>query len=170
MSISLSSFFLEEWPGANRSHRSFTLKKRAMRSTKFVFFVCFWQLLLIFPFLCPRAKRSHRSSLCRSFLKSEGSDSISSLFTKKLPWGIALIALNKRVIVSELLPSIFKKERGEWFALFQDWIAISLFNLHKKRAIGSKNHRANSQPCLTVYMSEKGTIVFLVDILCKINL
>ena len=35
---------------------------------------CFDSYSLIFPFLCPKANRSHRSSLRRSFLKINGSN------------------------------------------------------------------------------------------------
>ena len=41
-----------------------------------------------FPFLCPRANHSRRSSLICSFLKSDLSDSLPPLFTKELPWAI----------------------------------------------------------------------------------
>ena len=41
---------------------------------------CFW---LLFPFLCPRTNHSRCSSLCRSFLKSNGSNLLSSFFTKE---------------------------------------------------------------------------------------
>ena len=39
--------------------------------------------LLLFPFLCPRTNHSRCSSLCRSFLKSNGSNLLSSFFTKE---------------------------------------------------------------------------------------
>ena len=55
------------------------LKKRAIRSKKIVFFVCFLQFFsTVSPFLNPRAKCSR----C-SFLKSDGSD---WLFTKEWLW------------------------------------------------------------------------------------
>ena len=38
------------------------------------------------PFLCPRAKNSCPFLLSRSFLKSDWSDSLPSLFTKERPW------------------------------------------------------------------------------------
>ena len=66
-------------------------------------------------FSCPRASRSHRSSLRRSLQKSDGSD---LLFSKK--------------------ESLFRS-----FA-------------HKKRAIRSKNQRANSQPC-RAFCGRKGS-------------
>ena len=54
---------------------------RANRSIKkFVFFLCFWQF---FPLLCLRANHSRRSSLIRSFLKSDMRDSLRSLRTKE---------------------------------------------------------------------------------------
>ena len=40
------------------------------------------------PFLCPRVNRSCPSSLIFSFLKSDLSDSLLSLFTKEWPWVI----------------------------------------------------------------------------------
>ena len=44
--------------------------------------------LTVFPFLCPRANHSHRSSLILSFLKSDLRDSLPSLFTKEQLWPI----------------------------------------------------------------------------------
>ena len=52
-----------------------------------IFLFVFDSFSLLFPFLCPRANRSHRSLLSRSFLKSYRSDLLSSLFTKERPWG-----------------------------------------------------------------------------------
>ena len=60
---------------------------------KIVVFVCSFQF---FPFLWPRANRSCRSSLIRFFLKSDLSDSRSSLFTKERPEGFAQVAHNKK--------------------------------------------------------------------------
>ena len=99
MSNWLSSLFKKELPCANCSPRSLqksnisdslviqmnnwiALKKQVICS-KNVFFVCFWQFS---PFLCPRVNRSHRSSLSRSFLKSDGSNSLSLLFKKEQMW------------------------------------------------------------------------------------
>ena len=52
---------------------------------KFIFSVCFWQF---FPFLYPRANRSRRCWLICSFLKSDLSDWLPSLFTKEQKWAI----------------------------------------------------------------------------------
>ena len=56
---------------------SLALKKRAIRSKKSIFL----QFFTVFPLLCPRANRS-----CCSFLKINGSDLLSMLFTKERPW------------------------------------------------------------------------------------
>ena len=46
--------------------------------------------------------------------------------------------------MSDSLPLLFKKERPEKFAFRKERIAIRSF-AHKKQAIRTKNHRANSQ-------------------------
>ena len=84
VSKSLSSLFIKEQPWANRSRRSLknsdmsdlfvirgriALKKRVICSNTFQFFFVFDGFSLLFPFLCPRAKRFLHSSLCHSFFK-----------------------------------------------------------------------------------------------------
>ena len=46
----------------------------------------FHMFLTVFPFLCPKALRSHRSFLSCSFLMSNMSDLITLLFTKERTW------------------------------------------------------------------------------------
>ena len=68
---------------------SFALKKMGNSLKKISsFHHVFDSFSLFFPFLCPRENCSHRSSLCRSFLNRDRSNSLSSLFTKKRPQGI----------------------------------------------------------------------------------
>ena len=86
----LSLLFTKEWPWANCSHRSlkrvmlvicsFALKKRAIRSKKFVFSPCFWKIFTAFPLFI--LYRSRHSSLCHSFLKSDRSNKLLLLFFK----------------------------------------------------------------------------------------
>ena len=76
-------------------------------------FCMFWQFFTAFPLLC-----SHRSSLHLFFLKSDRSALLLSLLQKSNNEKIAPIALSKRATVSVSLPSLFKKEWQEWFALF----------------------------------------------------
>ena len=92
-----------------------TLFYKYKKKFVFIFHHVFDSFSQLFPFLCPRANRSHRSSLRRSLQKSDGSD---LLFSKK--------------------ESLFRS-----FA-------------HKKRAIRSKNQRANSQPC-RAFRGRKGS-------------
>ena len=54
-------------------------QKRQISSNKFIFLRIF---LTVFTFLCPRANCSRSSLLRCSFVKSDGSDLFSSLFTK----------------------------------------------------------------------------------------
>ena len=66
---------------------------------------------LLFPFLSPfMPKNESLLSLFALllFLKSNRSESLSSLFKK-----------DKRVTWNKLLPLLFKKERQEWFALWK---------------------------------------------------
>ena len=81
---------------ANRSQKTSDSLK------KFVFFVCFWHF---FPFLCPRANCSCCSSLIGSFLKSDLSNSLTSLFTKEWPER----SHNKRASLSNSLTLLFKR-------------------------------------------------------------
>ena len=62
------------------SSESLTKKERFARKNSY--------FLTVFPFLCPRANHSRRSSLICSFLKSDLSDSLPPLFTKEWPWAI----------------------------------------------------------------------------------
>ena len=56
------------------------LQKKNNSIVKFLFFICFWQF---FPFLCPRANLSHPSLNIPSFLQSDLSDWLPSLFLKE---------------------------------------------------------------------------------------
>ena len=93
MSESLLSLFTKEQPWVNRARR--LLKKRDLSDSRESFskesdslVKIFVSFSLLFPFLCPRANRSSSSSLSHSFLKSNGNDSLPSLFTKERPWAI----------------------------------------------------------------------------------
>ena len=86
--------------------------------------------LTFFPFLCPIANRSHRSSLISSFLKSYLSTPI---------------ALYKRVTVSDLLRSLMTKEWQELFILFHEQIALLLTN---NKWIAQKNDEQSKNKTL----------------------
>ena len=142
MSDSLSSLSKQKQPWTNRSRRSlqksnrervnccFAHKKRAICLKKFFLYHVFTSFLLLSPFLGPRANRSQCSLFGHSFLKSNGSDSLLSLFTKEWPWAncscrslqksdrepIAPVALYKRATMSGLLPLLFTKEWRERFS------------------------------------------------------
>ena len=88
------------------------LKKRSIHLSIGIFRI----FLPVFPFLCPRKNRPRRSMLSRPFLKSDGSN------CSPLP----PVALYKRAIESDLLPSLMTKERQEKLALFHE-----LFRAHK---------------------------------------
>ena len=119
---------------------------------KIVFFICFWQF---FPFLCPRVNCSLRSFLICSFLKSDLSDSLLSLFTteqhewfvqvahdKKATLSDSQVAHDKRMTVSDLLRLLMKKEERERFTLFQERITLSLT---KKEQIAGKSEKLMSE-------------------------
>ena len=92
-----------------------------IRSQKQAICSIFCIFFAVFPFFIPKSESLpslFTPSLRHSFLKSHGSDSFSSLFTKEQPWGIRF----------------FSSANGSF--------AVSLT---KKQAIRSKNPRANSQ-------------------------
>ena len=97
-------------------YKRIDLKKQAIRSKKFVFFVCF---SLLFPFLCP----SGNPSRC------------SSLFTKEQPWAI------RRISRADHSFTLFQ----ERIALSLFFKSESLFR-SQKWAIRLKKQRANPQP------------------------
>ena len=73
-------------PWANRSRHSLQ-KSNHEQIALDLFFICFWQFFTVFPsFYAKRANRSQCSLLSCSFLKINGSDSITSLYTKEQPW------------------------------------------------------------------------------------
>ena len=111
-------------------------------------FLYFDSFSLFFPILCPRENHSHRSSLSRSFLKSIGSDSLSSHFTKEWLWTNSLRGSLQKSD-RELLTSIALYKRATR--------AIPSF-AHKKWAICSKKRRANSQPCFQSAFCNQFTI------------
>ena len=126
---------------ATEENRSRCSLKRVTRVIRLWFEQIIFFLLdsfsLLFPFLCPRANHSHLSSLSCSFLKSNesnGSDSLSSLFTKEWLWAncsshstgaicsrrslqksdceqIAPVTLYKRATVSNSFPLLLKKSK-----------------------------------------------------------
>ena len=89
------------------------LQKTRNSLEKFVFFVCFWQF---FPFICPRANSSSSSLLIHSFLKSN---------------------------LSNWLPSLFTKERQERFTHFHERIALSIT---KNKRIAQKSDKRIPNP------------------------
>ena len=107
------------------------------------------------PFLCPRANRSCRSSLHRSFLKSDRSYSPSSLFTKKT--------------VSELLPLLITKE-WTWAirsrrSLQKIYMTNFLFFESKllfrsQKWFAQKKRRANSYPACAQAESQHNFFYF----------
>ena len=95
MSDSLSSLYKNLRLWVNCSCRSLLViqTKRSQKQTIYpkknsYFSYVFGGLSLLFPFLGSRANRSRCSSLHHSFLKSDGNDFLSSLFTKELQWAI----------------------------------------------------------------------------------
>ena len=116
---------------------------------------CFDSYSLIFPFLCPKANRSHRSSLRRSFLKIDRSYSPSSLFTKKT--------------VSELLPLLITKE-WTWAirsrrSLQKIYMSNFLFFESKllfrsQKWFAQKKRRANSYPACAQAESQQNFFLF----------
>ena len=101
-----------------------TLKQRAIPSLKNLFFICFWQF---FPLFMTKEQISP-VTLCSValFLKIDGIDSLSLLFTKERREQIAPDALKKRAM----------------------WVICSWFEriTRKNRAICSKNSN-----CLNVF-------------------
>ena len=97
--------------------RSCSIKKSDMRDSLVIWANCLKKIIFS-PFLCPRVKRSHRSSLsCSSlscsllscsFLKSDRSDSLLSLLTKEGPW-VDRSCRSFQITV----PSLFTKEQ-QW--------------------------------------------------------
>ena len=81
---SLSPLFKKEWCEWFASER-ITRKTGAICSKNSYFSYVFDSFP---PFLCPRANRSHPSSLICSFLTSNLSNSLTLLFTKERPWPI----------------------------------------------------------------------------------
>ena len=70
-----------------------------------------------FPFLCLRANRSRRSLLSCSFLKSDRSDSISSVFKKERQWANGSRWSLKKSDCERIAPvALYKKSDCEQFA------------------------------------------------------
>ena len=107
--------------------RTNCLQETSESLKKFIFFVCFW---LFSPFYAQEHIAPIALCMICSFLKSDLSDSLQSLFTK-------------RVTVSDSLRSLMTKERGERFTLFHKQIALG----SQKWVNRLKNRWANSQPC-----------------------
>ena len=129
-----------------------------------IFFVCFWQFQLIFPFLCRRA------NCYRCSLPSCGSNWLSSLLTKEWLWEnhsccslqkseserSTPFAHDKRAMgvicsfsrKSTQKSNSLKKPMSDFPTLALLKIVNHSFTL-KKRAIHTKNQRADSQPCVT---------------------
>ena len=125
MSEVILSLFKKEWMWRNRSHRSF--KKSDHERSTLNFFKkeqcqwfnhdsresCFWKFFLL---LMP--KEWIAPVILHSFLKTNGINSLSLLFTKE------------QQCMSESIPSIFKKEWWERFypiVLWKDWRNLFTF-------------------------------------------
>ena len=98
------------------------------------------------PFLCPRANRSRRSLLICSFLKSDLSNFLPSLFTKEPPWAICSGRSWKKSNVTDLLRLLMIKEQQERFALFHEQIALTLTK--NKRIARKTDERIPNPVCL----------------------
>ena len=98
---------------------------------KNVFFVCFRQFS---SFFMPKERippvALHSVAL---FLRSTGWIRSCCSLQKNNHVQIASVVLYKRATLSKLIPTIFKKERREQFALFHEQIALSLFQSQKSR-------------------------------------
>ena len=70
---------------------------------------------------------SRHSLLSHSFLKSNRSDKLSSLFKKDNLEQIAPLAIYKKATISVSLLSLMTKERWEHFVLFHRQIALLFF-------------------------------------------
>ena len=107
VSESLLKLFTKERLWVNRTRHSLKKsnmiwanhsQKPAIHSKKFIFFIYFWQFSLLSPFFMPNSKL-----LQLLFAQS--------LFFKERRESFFLVALYKRATMSDLLPSIFTKER-----------------------------------------------------------
>ena len=105
------------------------LKGQVISLKKFEFSVCFWQFLTAFSLFIPR------------------SEALPSLFFKEWWEQFAPFAFYKRANMSNSLPTLFTKERPRAIWLLEKSESLFCSFAHKKRAICTKNHRANSQPC-----------------------
>ena len=92
---------------------SFALKKRVIHKKKFVVFIMFLTVITVFPLFMPKSK-----SLLLLFAPL--------LFYKEQGEHFALVALYKRVAVSNSLPSLFKKEQNRDSLFGKERITISL--------------------------------------------
>ena len=110
------------------SSQSLTNNKRIAQNIRI--FSMFWQFFL---FLCPKPNCSHRSLLNCTFLKSDLSYSLSSLFTKEWLWAIysGHSSHDKRATVSDSLRPLITKKWLEWFALFLEQIAFLLTKIER---------------------------------------
>ena len=133
-------------------YKRIDLKKQAIRSKKFVFFVCF---SLLFPFLCP----SGNPSRC------------SSLFTKEQPWAIRRFsrADHSFALFQEgfALSLFFKSE-----LLFRSFSRVNRSFAHKNERFAWKNKEQIPNPGLLLpkdspgeAMAHKCTTVQLLMIL-----
>ena len=123
---------------ATKENRSCCSLKRVTRVIRLWFEQIIFFLLdsfsLLFPFLCPRANHSHLSSLSCSFLKSNesnGSDSLSSLFTKEWLWANCSSHSLQKSNREQFVPIALKKEQNSASLVFLEWIALSLFRSQK---------------------------------------
>ena len=158
------SLFKKEWPWANVANDKRTTVRDTLRSLmtkeQHEWFARFWgrlaQKIYIFhmffivfhcfyPLLCPRANHLNCSSLSPSFLKSNGSDLLFSIFTKE--W-----------LRSNHSPCPSQQSDCERFAqvahdkratgAIRSFSRANRFFTYKKRAILSKKRWVNSPPCI----------------------
>ena len=86
------------------------------------------------------------------------------LFFKEWWEQFAPFAFYKRANMSNSLPTLFTKERPRAIWLLEKSESLFCSFAHKKRAICTKNHRANSQPCTFLKLRTFPTIInFYLD-------
>ena len=109
---------------------AFLLSKIERFNRKNLYFsYVFKSFSLLFPFLCPRANGYCRSLVCRLFLKSNRSDSLSSLFTKEQPWAIHSHSFLQKSNCERFAPvALYKRATVaiRWFPRANRYSALSL--------------------------------------------
>ena len=129
---------VQQWANRNRYSRFARQANSSQKNSYFSFvFPCFS------PFLCPRANRSCRSLLRRSFLKRNRNNSLLLLFTIEGLWAnFSRYSLQKSDRVSDLLLSLFCKSES----LFRS------FTHKNKRFAGKTKERSLNPDKCAVYV------------------